>query len=139
MSQHPRYLSGGRRRRRRPSFGIIVAAAILAACVLAVVADDADAHFYASCQKTSCKRHVVRPFDARLERMAGCESTHRWFLDGTFDGGLQFSPGTWSKTGSRYRYAYAAPVIEQKYRAVIWASRIGWAWSSTAGWPRCGR
>lgn len=70
--------------------------------------------------------------------MAHCESRQHWHIDGAFDGGLQFSPSTWSKTGSRYAFAYQAPILEQKYRAVIWASLIGWRWRSTAGWPNCG-
>jgi hypothetical protein len=94
----------------------------------------ADAHFYAGCKKNPCKRHVVKPFNAFLNRLAGCESTHRWFLDGHHDGGLQFDPGTWNATGSKYSFAYQAPILEQKYRAVIWASKIGWAWGSPAGW-----
>lgn len=98
----------------------------------------APAHFVSSCQGTRCKRHVVRPFNARLERMAGCESTWRWHITGAFDGGLQFSASTWSRTGSRYARAHYAPELEQKYRAVVWARMIGWAWHSTAGWPVCG-
>lgn len=82
---------------------------------------------------------VVAPHNDRLNRIARCESGGRWFLNGLYDGGLQFNPGTWTATGSHYRFAFLAPVIEQKYRAVLWAKRIGWRWSSTAGWPVCGR
>lgn len=82
---------------------------------------------------------VVKPHNDRLNRIAKCESGGRWFLNGVYDGGLQFDPRTWTATGSQYRYAFWAPVVEQKYRAVLWAKRIGWAWGSTAGWPVCGR
>lgn len=97
----------------------------------------AQGHFYSGCKKNKCKRHVVRPFDSKLDRMAQCESTGRWFINSLFDGGLQFSPATWTSTGSTYSYAYLAPILEQKYRAVILRFRIG-TWTTTAGWPRCG-
>lgn len=120
------------------NIGWVIATAVT--FVLAV-ADAADAHFYAGCQKNHCKRHVVRPFNAHLRSMHNCEMRGRtwdWHFNGQFDGGLQFSPPTWNATGSRFAFAYQAPKLEQKYRAVIWASRIGWAWRSTAGWPNCG-
>lgn len=114
--------------------------ALTALVVAASVAcpSGAQAHLTNGCKKNKCKRHVVAPFNAHLNRMAHCESTGRWFLNGFFDGGLQFSPTTWNATGSRYSFAYLAPVLEQKYRAVLWAKRIGFAWRSTAGWPNCG-
>jgi len=115
-----------------------ILALITATLVMASSAAPAQAHFYAGCKKNRCKRHVVRPFNAHLNAMAWCESRRRWHINGLNDGGLQFSPQTWWRTGSRYSYAYQAPELEQKYRAVIWASKIGWAWHSTAGWPVCG-
>lgn len=101
-------------------------------------AEPAKAHFNKHCKKNKCKRHVIKPFLPRLNRIAGCESGKRWHLNSNFDGGLQFHPSTWNATGSRYSYAFLAPPLEQKYRAVIWASIIGWNWHSTAGWPVCG-
>ncbi len=98
----------------------------------------AEAHFFKSCKKNQCKRHVVKPHNSHLIQMARCESTLRWHLNGTFDGGLQFSPTTWNATGSKYAFAYLASPLEQKYRAVIWANKIGYAWHTTAGWPVCG-
>ncbi len=97
----------------------------------------APAHFTPSCKKNKCKRHVVKPFDAKLDRMAGCESGGRWFLNAYHDGGLQFHPSTWNATGSPYAFAYLAPVLEQKFRAVVWRFKIG-TFVTTAGWPRCG-
>lgn len=101
-------------------------------------APSAEAHFRADCKTNKCKRHVIKPHRAHLKSMAYCESRLQWHIDGQFDGGLQFSPGTWNATGSSYAFAYQAPPLEQKYRAVVWASKIGWAWRSTAGWPVCG-
>jgi hypothetical protein len=123
---------------RRTTWLLLVVGVIVFWIGIAVLAAHADAHFYAGCKKRHCKVHVIRPFQPRLNAMAWCESRRRWHIDGMYDGGLQFSPSTWSKLGSRWRYAFQAPEYEQKYRAVIWAHRIGWAWHSTAGWPVCG-
>lgn len=99
----------------------------------------AKAHFYAGCKKNKCKRHVIKPHRDRLDRMHNCEARGAgWFKDGLFDGGLQFTPSTWQATGSPVSFAYMASKTEQRYRAVVWASMIGWAWRSTAGWPNCG-
>lgn len=119
-----------------PAWGRPVLAVLAALVVLVPL--PAPGHFVAGCKGERCKRHVVRPFRAHLNRIAMCESTRRWHLNGMFDGGLQFHPSTWASTGSRYAFAYLAPPSEQRYRAVVWASRIGWAWHSTAGWPVCG-
>lgn len=97
----------------------------------------AKGHFYAGCKKSPCKRHVVKPFKPKLLRMASCESNQRWRLDSSYDGGLQFDPGTWRETGSKIPFAYMATMTEQMYRAVIWRFRIG-TWVTTAGWPVCG-
>lgn len=119
----------------------IVGVTIFVGALLGFLVAAADAHFTNGCRKDPCKAHVVRPYAAKLDRMARCESGRRWSYNGSsgFDGGLQFHPGTWRATGSRYAFAWQAPPLEQKYRAVVWASRIGFAWSSTAGWPVCGR
>lgn len=103
-----------------------------------IIPSQAHGHFFAGCKKNKCKKHVVKPFNNKLERMHNCEARGvGWFHDGMYDGGLQFSPGTWNATGSRYSFAYLAPIIEQKYRAVIWRFKIG-TWVTTAGWPICG-
>lgn len=110
-------------------------------CILPIglSSHSAEAHFTASCKKNVCKRHVIKPFVSHLLSIASCESGRRWYLNiGLFDGGFQFSPSTWRATGSKYSFAYQAPPIEQKYRAVVWASKINWSWHSTAGWPVCG-
>ncbi len=90
------------------------------------------------CTTEDCKRS----HRAQLHQIRQCETgsqPHPWRYDGPsgFDGGFQFSPSTWSVTGSRYAYAHLAPRLEQRYRAVVWAQAIGWQWSSTAGWPNC--
>lgn len=81
---------------------------------------------------------VVRPYNHKLERMAFCESTKRWYLNtgNGFFGGLQFTLGTWHAAGGR-GYPHQNSKLEQKYRAVLWHNRIG-TWVTSAGWPRCG-
>lgn len=112
--------------------------AALAATVGIALPGSADAHFYAHCRTNACERHVIRPFKSHLLSIALCESHRQWHIHGSFDGGMQFGWSTWKRTGSRYAHAYLAPPLEQMYRAVIWASMIGWNWHSTAGWPVCG-
>ena len=104
----------------------------------AAINTSADAHIKKDCKRIICKKHVVKPFKRKVLAIAWCESRQRWYIDSQFDGGLQFSPSTWNRTGSNYLFAYQAPPLEQMYRAVIWASMIGWRWHSPAGWPVCG-
>lgn len=117
---------------------IALAAVVVGALVLAT---RADAHFTGGCHADwrACKRHVIKPYRAKLDAISWCESRNRWRIDSTYDGGFQFAPGTWNATGSPVPFAFMATPLEQRYRAVVWARRIGWAWSSTAGWPVCGR
>lgn len=77
---------------------------------------------------------VVRPYDAKLNRMAYCESTNRWYLDtgNGFYGGLQFDLGTWRTVGGS-GYPNQNSELEQKYRAVILIKRRGYE-----PWPVCG-
>jgi resuscitation-promoting factor RpfA len=76
---------------------------------------------------------VVQPYDAKLERMAYCESRKRWFLDSgnKFYGGLQFKLSTWKWVGGK-GYPHKNSELEQKYRAVILIKRDGYG-----HWPRC--
>jgi transglycosylase-like protein len=78
---------------------------------------------------------VVRPYNAKLNRIAMCESTMRWHLNSGngFYGGLQFTVGTWRSVGGRGMPHWAS-VLEQKYRAVkVYLRRGSWA-----DWPVCG-
>lgn len=78
---------------------------------------------------------VVAPYDAKLNRIAYCESTDRWYLDtgNGFYGGLQFTLSTWWSVGGRGYPNYNSE-LEQKYRAVLVYKRRG----SWADWPVCG-
>lgn len=85
------------------------------------------------------KRHhsrwqVVKPYNAKLERMAMCESTKRWFIatGNGFFGGLQFDKPTWRSVGGR-GYPHQNSKLEQKYRAVLLIKLRGYS-----PWPKCG-
>lgn len=77
---------------------------------------------------------VVRPYNAKLERMAQCESTGRWNIatGNGFYGGLQFTLPTWRSVGGRGMPHWASR-LEQKYRAVLLIRRAGYR-----PWPVCG-
>lgn len=78
---------------------------------------------------------AVAPYNAKLNRMARCESSGRWHIatGNGYYGGLQFSLRTWHSVGGR-GYPHRASVLEQKYRAVRLIRRSGYG-----PWPRCGR
>jgi len=78
---------------------------------------------------------TVRPYNAKLERMARCESSGKWYIatGNGFYGGLQFDLPTWRGVGGRGLPHNASP-LEQKYRAVLLIKRRGFA-----PWPVCGR
>lgn len=78
---------------------------------------------------------VVAPYNAKLDRIAYCESTDRWWLNtgNGFYGGLQFTLSTWWSVGGK-GYPNEASELEQKYRAVLVYKRRG----SWADWPVCG-
>ncbi len=83
---------------------------------------------------------VVEPHNAKLDRIAMCESRMNWRIvsaNGLYRGGLQFSLSTWRSVGGR-GLPERNSRIEQKYRGVLLFLRIG-RWDSTAGWPVCGR
>ncbi len=80
------------------------------------------------------RRAVVRPYRAKLTRMAWCESTGRWWVatGNGFYGGLQFDLRTWRSVGGR-GYPHQASKLEQMFRAVRLIRRRGYA-----PWPVCG-
>lgn len=66
--------------------------------------------------------------------LAQCESGGRWDYNGTYDGGLQFHPDTWSrnKPSGYPQYAYQASPQQQIEVGKIVQSRQGWG-----AWPSC--
>src|SRR4051812_16281946 len=81
------------------------------------------------------RKSVVRPYNAKLNRIASCESGRRWNIatGNGFFGGLQFTLGTWRSVGGR-GMPHRNSALEQKYRAVKVFKRRG----SWADWPVCG-
>lgn len=77
---------------------------------------------------------VVKPYNAKLERMARCESGGRWHIatGNGFFGGLQFTYSTWRSVGGR-GMPHRNSELEQKYRAVKLIRRAGYG-----PWPVCG-
>jgi hypothetical protein len=78
---------------------------------------------------------VVQPYNAKLERIAQCESTSHWFINtgNGYYGGLQFKLSTWTSVGGR-GYPNQNSILEQKYRAVKLIKLVGYT-----PWPICGR
>lgn len=68
--------------------------------------------------------------------LARCESGLRWDANGTYDGGLQFHPDTWSrnKPSGYPAYAYQATPEQQIEVGKIIQRRSGWG-----AWPHCAR
>lgn len=81
---------------------------------------------------------TVRPYNAKLERMAYCETKEgghaRWFLNSGngYYGGLQFDLSTWKSVGG-HGYPHRNSKLEQKFRAVKLIRKRGYR-----PWPRCG-
>jgi hypothetical protein len=76
---------------------------------------------------------VVRPYRARLLRIARCESGSRWHIatGNGFYGGLQFTASSWRAAGGRgLPHWYSR--LEQMYRAVKLKWQQGWN-----AWPVC--
>lgn len=79
---------------------------------------------------------VVRPYNAKLNRIHNCEARGEGWYANTgngFYGGLQFTLSTWRSVGGR-GMPHHASILEQKYRAVKVFLRAG-NWSD---WPVCG-
>lgn len=91
-----------------------------------------------SMQHSDQRWKVVQPYNAKLERMAICEShpggKPRWFLNtgNGFYGGLQFKLSTWESVGG-HGYPNQNSILEQKYRAVKLIKLVGYS-----PWPKCG-
>src|SRR5262245_13753573 len=76
---------------------------------------------------------IVRPYRAKLTRMAWCESTGRWrIFNPPYSGGLQFDLQTWRSVGGQ-GWPHQNSRLEQMFRAVRLIHRCGYQ-----PWPRCG-
>lgn len=98
--------------------------------------------------------HVMWPGHYDPERramwddVAYCESTWRWGIDSTYDGGLQFHPTTWRAYGGEQFAGYAWQALPEEQIAV--AERVAFYGYVTPdhrkvepqgprAWPHCGR
>lgn len=82
-----------------------------------------------------CKmKREIRPYNAKLERIANCESDQRWHINthNGFYGGLQFKKSTWNGMGGK-GYPHHHSETAQKYRAVKLIRINGYQ-----PWPNCG-
>jgi hypothetical protein len=77
---------------------------------------------------------TIQPYNAKLERIAQCESSGRWFINtgNGYYGGLQFTLSTWRSVGGR-GYPHQNSKLEQKFRAVLLIKQRGYS-----PWPVCG-
>ncbi len=76
--------------------------------------------------------------DGEWDRVAGCESGGNWAINtgNGYQGGLQFSPGTWSGHGGG-EYAPAAHLAAKDEQIAV-AERV-LASQGRGAWPTCGR
>jgi hypothetical protein len=115
---------------------------------VAVLPTSADAYMKGcnshACEKRVFKKHMkktVRPFRDWLRRVRTCENGGRYYnvRANGFLWAYQFHPNTWQAAGGAWPISYTPTPLEQDYRAVKWATKIGWSnVHSTAGWPVCG-
>jgi Transglycosylase-like domain len=94
--------------------------------------------FIPATQNHDFRWNHVQPYNAKLERMALCETRMngrpRWFVNtgNGYYGGLQFNLSTWKSVGGS-GYPHHNSKLEQKYRAVLLIRKRGYR-----PWPRCG-
>jgi hypothetical protein len=106
--------------------------ALLAAVTALIAGGHSDACTRPYCER---RRHVVAPYEQKLERMAWCESRRRWHIatGNGFYGGLQFDYSTWRSVGG-HGFPHEQKPLNQMYRAVLLIRRAGYV-----PWPVCGR
>lgn len=82
--------------------------------------------------------HAGAATDGEWDRVAGCESGGNWAINtgNGYQGGLQFSPGTWSGHGGG-EYAPAAHLASKDEQIAV-AERV-LATQGRGAWPVCGR
>jgi hypothetical protein len=82
--------------------------------------------------------HAAAATDDEWDRVAGCESGHNWAINtgNGYQGGLQFSPGTWRAHGGG-EYAPSAHLASREQQIAV-AERV-LATQGRGAWPSCGR
>jgi hypothetical protein len=81
--------------------------------------------------------HAVAATDGEWDRVAGCESGNNWGINtgNGYQGGLQFSPSTWSSHGGS-QYAPSAHMASKDQQIAV-AERV-LANQGRGAWPTCG-
>ncbi|MCV7012652.1 transglycosylase family protein, partial [Mycolicibacterium madagascariense] len=81
--------------------------------------------------------HAAAATDSEWDRVAGCESGGNWAINtgNGYQGGLQFSPGTWSSHGGG-EFAPAANLATKDEQIAV-AERV-LAGQGRGAWPVCG-
>lgn len=69
------------------------------------------------------------------DALAFCESSGNWHIDSTYDGGIQFHPGTWLNHGGG-EYAPYAWMATKEQQIAIGVRTL--AAEGVGAWPRCG-
>ena len=107
--------------------------AMLVTAALTPFVGETDTRTYISVRHMDPRIAVVRPYRARLTRMAYCESSGRWRIStgNGFYGGLQFTLASWRAVGGT-GYPHWRSRLEQMYRAVKLMRLQGWG-----AWPVC--
>ncbi|MEO8815833.1 MAG: transglycosylase family protein, partial [Mycobacterium sp.] len=82
--------------------------------------------------------HAAAATDDEWDRVAGCESGHNWGINtgNGYQGGLQFSPGTWSAHGGG-KYAPSAHMASREQQISVAEHVL--ATQGRGAWPACGR
>lgn len=82
--------------------------------------------------------HAAAATDDEWDRVAGCESGHNWGINtgNGYQGGLQFSPSTWSAHGGG-KYAPSAHLATREQQIAIAEHVL--ATQGRGAWPVCGR
>src|SRR6185312_4343226 len=82
--------------------------------------------------------HAGAATDGEWDRVASCESGGNWAINtgNGYQGGLQFTPGTWSSHGGG-QYAPAAHLATKEEQIAV-AERV-LATQGRGAWPVCGR
>src|SRR6201991_1889279 len=82
--------------------------------------------------------HAGAATDGEWDKVASCESGNNWAINtgNGYQGGLQFSPGTWSSHGGG-QYAPAAHMATKEEQIAV-AERV-LATQGKGAWPVCGR
>lgn len=95
---------------------------------------------FAAAVEASKRPAVPAVTNSVWDRLAHCESTGNWHINtGSFDGGLQFLPSTWTANGGGRYAPYAWQATREQQIAVAEHLLAATDGSYRASWPACSR